>query len=365
MLNIILFGGGRWSRVIVSVLNNILDKKCNIIWVSNHNIEALRVWVDEKSYNNIDIIQNDSSIWVRPIDASIIATAPHTHAVYAEQSIQRGIPTFVEKPFTTNLAEAKKLHALSVAQKCPVGVDLVFMFASYLQEFSATVSKHDIKTINIIWHDPVIEIRHNETKKPDFYTSVPHDMFPHVWSLLKVIIPDLDYKLCEVLYEDNNDVIVKGRHNAIKLNISFSRRSNKRMRKISINDDDCILDFTKEPGFLIENGTRSEYKWTGETPLFASLKSFLNIVNDDITNDEWAISLDKISPCFKITDDIDNALKTLQRNNLKTLYNENNIDVLVDLFLPQLAALGIRMQIETKEEQNAFALKVKELFFNQ
>lgn len=54
---------------------------------------------------------NDATEVPEVVDGVLIATPGSTHAATALPFIQKGIPTFIEKPMTTSLADAKKLAA--------------------------------------------------------------------------------------------------------------------------------------------------------------------------------------------------------------------------------------------------------------
>jgi predicted dehydrogenase len=60
------------------------------------------------------------------IDGAIIATPPATHAQMVEAAIRAGLPCMVEKPLTTNLAEALSLQ--SIAGKALILVDHTQLF---------------------------------------------------------------------------------------------------------------------------------------------------------------------------------------------------------------------------------------------
>jgi predicted dehydrogenase len=57
-----------------------------------------------KWYDDVDQLLNDPDI-----NAVYIATPPDSHKDYAIKAIQKGLPVYVEKPFTLNAAEAREL----------------------------------------------------------------------------------------------------------------------------------------------------------------------------------------------------------------------------------------------------------------
>lgn len=69
-------------------------------YAKRHNVE--------KWYNNADQLINDPTV-----NAIYIATPPSTHEEYAIAAMKAGKPVYVEKPFTTDAAAARRLAELS------------------------------------------------------------------------------------------------------------------------------------------------------------------------------------------------------------------------------------------------------------
>jgi predicted dehydrogenase len=368
MLNLVLFGGGRWARVIAGVLGEILPEKHHIFWVSRYGQDELAEWKKKKSANHITLLTEDASVWDNKIHASIVATAPVTHALYAEKSMARGIPTLIEKPFAINMAEANRLMVLAKETVCPVGVNHVFMYASYLEDFAARLKDVPIKNIKITWHDPALETRYGEEKRPDFYTSMAHDMFPHTWSILRILCPDPDIMVNDVTYAPDGTVLIRGNAASISLEISLSRRSAGRMRQININGDQWILDFTQEPGFILHQNSKIENQWRGATPLSRSLREFLNIAKDPSCGSGWRVSADNCIKFVGLSDEVKTLLETAQYERLRNLQEKgedlpsNHAHLLIDLFLPKAALEGKRPSVKTPEEQKNFAAQALSLY---
>jgi predicted dehydrogenase len=56
------------------------------------------------------------------LDALLIASPDHSHAQYVAAAIERGKPTFVEKPMCATVAEGRQIAEISLARRVPVGV---------------------------------------------------------------------------------------------------------------------------------------------------------------------------------------------------------------------------------------------------
>jgi UDP-2-acetamido-3-amino-2,3-dideoxy-glucuronate N-acetyltransferase len=83
-----VIGAGRWGKNIVKTLQSLPE--CDIVYVETKDHRVLVEKTD--------------------IDAVVVATPGATHATVALPFIKRGWPVFIEKPFTTSLADARKLH---------------------------------------------------------------------------------------------------------------------------------------------------------------------------------------------------------------------------------------------------------------
>lgn len=84
-----LIGAGRWGKNILKTLESFPE--CEVAYIETKDSRTL---IDKTD-----------------IDAVIIATPGATHASVALPFIERGLPMFIEKPFTTNLADARRLAA--------------------------------------------------------------------------------------------------------------------------------------------------------------------------------------------------------------------------------------------------------------
>ncbi|MSU74834.1 Gfo/Idh/MocA family oxidoreductase [Candidatus Kaiserbacteria bacterium] len=83
-----LIGSGRWGSVIKKTL--LAMPECELAYEATHDWKT--------------ILEKDD------VDGVLIATPPHTHAGIALPFIKKGLPVFIEKPLTMNLAEAKQLQ---------------------------------------------------------------------------------------------------------------------------------------------------------------------------------------------------------------------------------------------------------------
>lgn len=104
------------------------------------------------------------------LDAVVIATPSRTHASVAKRYLEQGIPTFIEKPITTSLAEAQGLVALAGQAKA-----LLFAGHIYLYNPAFWALKAALPRIGVLER---IEAQgaHN---RPRPHESVLWDWLPH------------------------------------------------------------------------------------------------------------------------------------------------------------------------------------------
>jgi hypothetical protein len=113
-LNVAVVGAGGMGNAnlkAVKPTENIVAL-CDVDWkytakVFDENPEAKRYWDWRKMYDEMG----------KSIDAVIVATADHTHAIVAAQAMTMGKHVFVQKPLTHSVYESRLLTKLAVKHK--------------------------------------------------------------------------------------------------------------------------------------------------------------------------------------------------------------------------------------------------------
>ncbi len=376
LFGVALFGGGRWSRVLLPVIRGLLDENTTIVWVTEHGYDRAKIWLQEKGIKRVIVQsrleQDVSEIGGVAINAAVVATSPVVHGGQVRRMLELGIPTFCEKPFTLDFDEAGQLEQLSAAKGCALGIDLEMHFASFVEDFVARISDRVIREISIDWIDPWSETRYGETKHGDVYTSIVHDMWPHCWSLLRKLRPQRAVgavtSIEEVRYQPSSgqvDILVL--FDDVIAKVVLSRRGGSRVRRVTVNGGEAILDFSVEPGLTEIGGVALTNVWRGARPLSRSLSSFFEVVLDPSRAANWALSATACLDSVKSAQAIGNRLRSLQEAMLNDLRREgvklvrdSDRNLIVDLLLPKYAALGHRWPAITKQEQLAFVKYVCE-----
>ena len=289
-----IYGGGRWSRVLLPVIQSLLVEDAKVAWVTDHNREVAQRWLAEKNIERVTLhatsefnreLATTANNASTKIECAIVATSPPQHAALTRELLEHRVPTFCEKPLTLDFEQALALQQLASAKLCPLGVNLEMHFASFIEDFAAILlqrpaSSQSIHTLDITWTDPWTDVRYGEIKIGDVYTNIVDDMWPHCWSLLRRIRPNGSVSAIEQLHYNpiNGQVDIALRFDDIVTRLSLSRRADHRTRRVNVNSGEAILDFSIEPGTTEVYGQLANNSWRGSRPLSRSLASFFEVV---------------------------------------------------------------------------------------
>lgn len=427
MKKLVLLGGGRWARVLMSVLANVLPTDWQILWVTQHGRRAAELWCGEQGANAarpkgwIEIASQVSHAQLLHMQAAIVATSPHTHADWLRRLLNAQVPTLCEKPLVLDPHQAEELECQAVAVNCPLGVNVELHYASYMQHFARLVSDLDAQRaaapatsfsiassdntaqspavrlsarhVELQWLDPWSEVRYGETKYSDVYTNIVDDMFPHCWSLLRHVTGVDDWSVEQVEYTLNSDVQISLRQGDISAHITLSRRAPQRTRRLSVrlspqtehlpqggserhaskslnsgvgntktvpSDFTAEIDFSREPGFVVQDGQRQELQWEGERPLTRSINSFLEVIDGHRSSDHhrwhsWPLSIVACRHSVRVSSAIAGQLHRAQQRWLDHCMAGDQVQVgasedsfrrrlWFDMFIPMAAAAGQRVE---------------------
>ncbi len=360
MNTICLFGGGRWSRVLLNVLLEGFPQLESIIWVTKNNYTQNVAWLKSQNITMVKIIQDKDQVWDLKPQAAIVATSSYSHSQYLKEILLRKIPVLSEKPFCFTPTEARELIYLSKQLSIVAGVNFEFTYASYLHDFNTYVNSILVHTIDIVWQDSFYETRYGEKKIGDVYTPLIQDSFQHCWSLLRVLLPKESLSISSVAYCKNSCISIEARTLTKRIKITLSRRSTQRDRIISVNNGEMVLNFSLEPGQMSIHGEKIKIKWRGHRPLLAVFTSFFDAIKEPELFDTWPLN---ICNCLDVVDLSAQAAQMLDRSQMEQLEKINPLlaqdtmtrNLLIDMFLPNLAAAGEYHRAHNIQEQIAFA----------
>ena len=286
--NVVIIGGGRWARVIIEVLCDILNPSSNILIYSPHNHLLMNEWIIEnKGEKRIKILRRFPNSFPTP-QKVIIVNAAIDHYKSALMAIRSGADVLVEKPVALNYKQALDTYDFAKKNNKIVCASHVFLFASYIENFSKLIQERGkIEKIKISWEDSVIERRHGELKKFDAGLPIIVDCLPHVLSIISMFAPiNASYNSIKLqIHNGGSKVNINIESSGIPIEICIIRNGSQRTRivEILVEGKKNTLDFSIEPGIIkLENKKISgDLNWDHDPkPLKQLLSAFLSVAND-------------------------------------------------------------------------------------
>ena len=125
MINFGVIGYGYWGPNVVRNLEAVDGARV----VAISEVSASARARAQKAHPSIRVTDDTADVIASPeIDAVAIVTPVWTHFDLAKAAVENGKHTFVEKPFTSNVAQAEKLITLAERSNLRVMVDHTFLF---------------------------------------------------------------------------------------------------------------------------------------------------------------------------------------------------------------------------------------------
>ena len=124
-------GYGYWGPNVVRNLDRL--EEAEVIAVCDKSPTARRKVA--KAYPDVRVTDDASELMASPeIDAIAVVTPVWTHYELAKAALQNGKHIFVEKPFTSNAAQAQELIELAARKNLKIMVDHTFLFTGAVQK---------------------------------------------------------------------------------------------------------------------------------------------------------------------------------------------------------------------------------------
>lgn len=271
-----LIGGGRWARVLGSVLDTVVPDGAPIVAVSPTNPAGWTEWV--KDHPRFQIGESLASVLERPeISHVVIARRAFDHAATCLAALAQGKAVLVEKPFCLTLAQADAL--ITASQGAVVGTGLVFHFGRNQVAFRrACLARGSPTHLHLDWADPRTENRHGLSKTYDASLNVVQDVLPHAWSILRPYLGEDPLELRDVTEaEGGRDVTLALVAGTVSVSIRMQRDAECRTRRILVNGSrwKANFDFAVEPGQAVLDGRKLDVAEGFASPLAAELRAFL------------------------------------------------------------------------------------------
>ena len=131
MLRVGVIGYGYWGPNIVRNLHG--QKNCQAVMVCDKSPNALnRV---RKTYPGVEAVTDPMDVLRSPdVDAVAVITPVWTHYELAKLALEHGKHVFIEKPFTSNSAQAEELVELAARKNLKIMVDHTFLFTGAVRK---------------------------------------------------------------------------------------------------------------------------------------------------------------------------------------------------------------------------------------
>jgi len=136
MIRMGVIGYGYWGPQIVRNFNS--TDSCEVAVVCDKSSESLRRL--KQAHPHIQATTDPCEILASPnIDAVAVVTPVWTHFELAKAALEHGKHVFVEKPFTSNTAQAEELIDLAESKNLQIMVDHTFLFTGAVKKIRQLV----------------------------------------------------------------------------------------------------------------------------------------------------------------------------------------------------------------------------------
>lgn len=126
-----VIGYGYWGPNVVRNIDHL--EGADVVAVCDKSAVAQKRV--SKLYPQVDITADPTELVTSPyIDAIAVVTPVWTHYELAKAALQNGKHIFVEKPFTSNVAQAEELIELAASKNLKIMVDHTFLFTGAVKK---------------------------------------------------------------------------------------------------------------------------------------------------------------------------------------------------------------------------------------
>jgi predicted dehydrogenase len=137
-VNFGVIGYGYWGPNIVRNLTSLEDSQ--VLLIAEMSASARKR--AQTTYPGISVTADASDVISSPkIDAVAVVTPVWTHYELAKAALENGKHVFVEKPFTSNAAQAEELINLAQRKNLTIMVDHTFLFTGAVKKISQLIDE--------------------------------------------------------------------------------------------------------------------------------------------------------------------------------------------------------------------------------
>jgi predicted dehydrogenase len=179
MIRIGVIGYGYWGPNIVRNFNGIDGAK--VVAVCDMNPDVLQK--AKKAYPAVNTISDPDALLTSPdIDAVAVITPVFTHYDLAKKALQNGKHVFVEKPFTSTVAQAEELVEIAEKKNLKIMVDHTFLFTGAVRKIRQFI---DDQTLGNIHYFDSMRVNLGLFQHD---VNVVWDLAPHDFSVMDYLI---------------------------------------------------------------------------------------------------------------------------------------------------------------------------------
>ena len=181
MIRFGVIGYGYWGPNIVRNLDQLEETK--VLAVCDKSAASRRRV--QKAHPHVQVTADPAEVMTSPeIDAIAVVTPVWTHYELAKAALENGKHVFVEKPFTSNAAQAEELIELAARKNLKIMVDHTFLFTGAVRKIKQVL--HDGTLGKLYYYDS---------------TRVNLGLFQHdvnvIWDLAPHDLSIIDYLIQE------------------------------------------------------------------------------------------------------------------------------------------------------------------------
>src|SRR5689334_9141921 len=141
MIRIGIIGYGYWGPRIARNFHGVPE--CELAVISDKNPDMLRR--AGQAFPNVSVTSDLKNVLTSQcIDAVCVITPVWTHFELTKAALEHGKHVFVEKPFTTTVAEAEELIELAARKNVQIMVDHTFLFTGAVKKIRALIDEGTI-----------------------------------------------------------------------------------------------------------------------------------------------------------------------------------------------------------------------------
>jgi predicted dehydrogenase len=174
-----VIGYGYWGPNIVRNLHSL--EGCEVVAVCDKSTNALAR--AQKTYPGVQMTTDFGDVLKCPdIDAVAVITPVWTHYELAKKALENGKHVFVEKPFTSNSAQAQQLIELAARRNLRIMVDHTFLFSGAVRKIREVI---DAGTLGPLYYFDSTRVNLGLFQHD---VSVIWDLAPHDLSIMDHLI---------------------------------------------------------------------------------------------------------------------------------------------------------------------------------